>query len=51
MFPSRAAKTLTNGAAPGAFFCDVLANRRPRPEHKLDPERVAEIRDLWFSGF
>jgi len=40
------AKTLSNGAAPGVFCCDVLADRRLRLEHKLGPVRIAEIRDL-----
>lgn len=50
MSPPGAAKALTNRPVRGAFFCDALANRRPSLEHKLYPERVAEKRDLWFSG-
>ena len=46
MSPSRAAKTLANGVAADAFFCDVLANLHLHLEHKVDLERVVEIRDL-----
>jgi hypothetical protein len=51
MSPSRAAKTLANGLAADPFFGDVLASLHPHPEHKVDLERVVEIRDLRFSGF
>ena len=51
MSPSREVKTLANGAVPDAFCCGVLANLRLRLEHKLDLERIAEIRDLRSSEF
>ncbi len=37
---------LANRTAPDAFFCDALANLHLRLEHKVDLERIAEIRDL-----
>ncbi len=46
MSPSRAAATLVNRAVSDAFSCDVLANLYLHVEHKVDPERIAEIRDL-----
>ena len=48
MSPSRAAETLANGLAADLFFCDVLANLHLRLKHKVDLERVVEIRDLRF---
>lgn len=50
MSPPRAAKTPTNRPVPGAFSCDALANRHPRPKNECVLARAAEIRDLWFSG-
>ena len=44
--PSRAAKMLANRTAPDVFFCDVLADLHLHLEHKVDLERIAEIRDL-----
>ncbi len=49
--PSRAAKVPANRTAPDAFFCDVLANLHLHLEHKVELERIAEIRELRFSGF
>ena len=37
---------LANGAVPDAFFCNALANLHLHLEHKVDLERIAEIRDL-----
>jgi hypothetical protein len=51
MSPSRAAKTLANGLAADPFFGGLLANLHLHLEHKVDLERVVEIRDLRFSGF
>jgi hypothetical protein len=51
MSPSRTAKTLANGLAAEPLFGDVLANLHLHLEHKVDLERVVEIRDLRFSGF
>ncbi|MGO9929802.1 MAG: hypothetical protein ACLPLP_27825 [Mycobacterium sp.] len=49
--PSQAAKTAADGLAGDLLFCDVLANPHAHLEHKVDLERVVEIRDLQFSGF
>jgi hypothetical protein len=49
MSPSRAAKALANGLGADLFFCDLLANLHLHLEHKVDLERVVEIRDLRFS--
>jgi len=46
MSPPQAAKNLANGLAADLIFCDVPANRHLYLEHKVDPERVVEIRDL-----
>ena len=46
MSSPQAAKTLANGLAADLFFCDVLASLHRHLEHKVDLERVAEIRDL-----
>ena len=46
MSPSRAAKTLSNGLAADLFFCDVVASLQRHLEHKVNLERVAEIRAL-----
>ncbi len=46
MSPSRAAKTLANGLVADLFFCDLLADLHLHLEHKVDLERVVEIRDL-----
>ena len=46
MSPSRAAQTLTNGLVADLFFCDVLASLHPHLEHKVNLERVTEIRAL-----
>jgi hypothetical protein len=51
MSPSRAAKTLANSLAADPFFGNVLANLHLHLKHKVDLERVVEIRDLRFSGF
>ena len=44
--PSRAAETLVNRAVLDAFFCEVLANLHLHRKHKVDLDRIAEIRDL-----
>jgi hypothetical protein len=49
--PSRTAKTLANGLAADPLFGDLLANLHLHLKHKVDLERVVEIRDLRFSGF
>ena len=46
MSPSRAAKTLANGLAVDLIFCDVLTSLQRHLEHKVNLERVAEIRAL-----
>ena len=46
MPPSRAAKTLANGLAVDLFFCGVLTSLQRHLEHKVNLERVAEIRAL-----
>jgi hypothetical protein len=51
MAPSRTVETLANGLAADALFCVLLANLLLHLEHKVDLERVIEIRDLRFSGF
>ena len=40
-----------NRAAADVFSSDVLANLHLHLEHKMDLERVVEIRDLRFSEF
>jgi hypothetical protein len=54
MSPSRITATLANGLDADPLFClfgDLLANRHPHREHKVDLERVVETRDPRFSGF
>jgi hypothetical protein len=51
MAPSRTVETLANGLAADLLFCDLLANLLLHLEHKVDLERVIEIRDLRFSRF
>ena len=51
MSTSRAAKPLANGLAADPVYGDLLANRHLRLKHKVDLERVGEMRDLRFSGF
>jgi hypothetical protein len=51
MAPSRTVETLTNGLTADPLFCDLLANLLRHLEHKVDLERVIEIRDLRFPGF
>jgi hypothetical protein len=43
---SRAAETLVNRAALDAFFCEVRAKLHLHRKHKVNLERIAEIRDL-----
>ena len=51
MSPSRAAKILLNRTAPDVVSSDALANLHLHLEHKIDLERIAEIRELRFPGF
>lgn len=44
MSPSRLAETLANGLAADPLFCDLLANLHLHLEHKVDLDRVVEIR-------
>ena len=46
MSPSREAATLANRAVLDAFFCEVLVDLRLHRKHKVDLDRIAEIRDL-----
>ncbi len=46
MSPSRAAKMLDNRTAPDVFSSDVLANLHLHRKHKVDLDRITEIRDL-----
>ncbi len=49
--PPRAVKTLAHCPAADLFFGDLLVGRRLHLEHKVNLERVVEIRDLQCSGF
>jgi hypothetical protein len=51
MSPPQAAKTLANGLAVDLIFCGVLTSLQRHLEHKVNLERVAEIRALSSSGF
>jgi hypothetical protein len=51
MSPSRVGETLANRLAADPLFCDLLANVPVHLKHKVDLERVVEIRDLGFSKF
>lgn len=51
MAPSRTVETLANGLAADPLLCNLLANLLRHLEHKVDLERVIEIRDLRFWGF
>jgi len=46
MSPSREAATVANRAVLDAFFCEVLVDLRLHRKHKVDLDRIAEIRDL-----
>jgi hypothetical protein len=50
MAPSRTVETLANGLAAAPLLRDLLANLLLHLEHKVDLERVVEIRDLRFPG-
>ncbi|MGA7054315.1 MAG: hypothetical protein WBZ37_24210 [Mycobacterium sp.] len=51
MSQPRAAQTPSNRLAADLFFGDPLANLHLHLKHKVDLERVAEIRDLRSSEF
>lgn len=51
MAPSQVTETLANGLAADPPFCDLLADVHLHLEHKVDLERVVEIRELGFSEF
>jgi hypothetical protein len=50
MSPPRVAETLASGLAADPLFCDLLANVRLNPEHKMALARAVEIGGSRFSG-
>ncbi len=48
--PSRAAETLVNRAVVDAFFSEVITDLSLYRKHQVDLDRIAEVRDLCFSG-